>query len=137
MTAKAALVVALAALSLSAPNAPANEIAQNKCAACHGVDGNSINPEWPSLAGQNAAYTASQLRAYQSGERENANMTAMVVGLTEADIVALGEYYAQLPPKIGQISADEVASGETLYRGGDKEKGDPSLHGLSRAERRR
>src|ERR1700693_655902 len=26
------------------------------CAACHGNDGNSLNPEWPSLAGQHETY---------------------------------------------------------------------------------
>ena len=50
----------------------------------------------------------------------------MVIGLTEEDIVALGEYYAKMPPKIGQVTAEAAAPGEKLYRGGDKEKGIPA-----------
>ncbi len=34
------------------------------CGACHGPDGNSVNPQWPSIAGQNETYLANTLRAY-------------------------------------------------------------------------
>ena len=36
------------------------------CAACHGADGNSPNPIWPSLAGQHADYLARQIEAFQA-----------------------------------------------------------------------
>ena len=35
---------------------------QEQCAACHGADGNSVNPDWPSLAGQSAKYLTQQLK---------------------------------------------------------------------------
>ena len=35
------------------------------CTACHGVNGNSVNPEWPNLAGQNAVYIREQLGMYK------------------------------------------------------------------------
>ena len=31
------------------------------CAACHGSDGNSVNSDWPKLAGQNQKYIYDQL----------------------------------------------------------------------------
>ena len=40
------------------------------CGACHGMNGNSVNPEWPSLAGQHPRYTLQQIQAYQSGQRQ-------------------------------------------------------------------
>ena len=35
------------------------------CSACHGPNGNSVNPEWPRLAGQSAVYIAEQLRLFR------------------------------------------------------------------------
>nr|HPQ96478.1 c-type cytochrome [Thiolinea sp.] len=42
------------------------------CAACHGIDGNSTNPEWPSLAGQSEAYIIKQLHNFKA-EQGNAD----------------------------------------------------------------
>jgi len=74
MKLKYVLIAAITALCFAALNASANEIAKNQCAACHGPDGNSINPEWPNLAGQHPSYTAQQLQAFKSGDRVNPNM---------------------------------------------------------------
>ena len=46
------------------------------CMACHGMDGNSANPEWPSLAGQHSSYIVKQLKHFKAGERQNALMCA-------------------------------------------------------------
>ena len=46
------------------------------CSACHGPNGNSTNPDWPRLAGQNAVYVAEQLRLFRSGVRSNPTMTS-------------------------------------------------------------
>lgn len=123
---KYSLLAGLLAVSLSGLQVSANDIAKGQCAACHGPDGNSINPEWPSLAGQHPKYVIQQLQAYKSGERENPNMSAMVTNLSEDDMVALAEYYAEGAPKIGAIETEQIAAGEKLYRGGDKAKGIPA-----------
>ena len=53
------------------------------CAACHGPDGNSTNPEWPKIAGQHARYVTKQLMAFKEGtSRNNAMMTGMVAALS-------------------------------------------------------
>ena len=39
------------------------------CAACHGPDGVSVNPAWPSLAGQQPVYLARQMRLFRDGVR--------------------------------------------------------------------
>ena len=123
---KTALSAALAALCFLGLPLSANEIAKGQCAACHGLDGNSVNPEWPNLAGQHASYVAGQLRAFKSGDRTNPNMSAMVTNLSEEDISALGEFYAAGQPKIGSIETEQIAAGESLYRGGKTEKGIPA-----------
>ena len=39
------------------------------CAACHGPTGDSSNPAYPKLAGQDPAYLIAQMQAYRSGQR--------------------------------------------------------------------
>lgn len=104
------------------------------CAACHGVDGNSINPEWPSLAGQGAAYMVSQLKRFQSGDRENVLMQPQAALLSEQDILDVSAFYAVQTPKISVAQADTktLELGELVYRGGILDRDIPaciSCHG--------
>jgi len=69
------------------------------CAACHGAEGASSNPAWPSLAGLQEAYLANALKAYQTGARQNPMMAGLVKGLSDADIGKLAAYYAGLKCK--------------------------------------
>ena len=47
------------------------------CQACHGLDGKSILPEYPNLAGQHASYMEKALRDYRDGRRTNMIMAPM------------------------------------------------------------
>jgi cytochrome c553 len=60
------------------------EIAAKVCSACHGVDGNAPNAQFPKLAGQVSGFTALQLRNYRSGERPNPIMAAVAKPLNDA-----------------------------------------------------
>ncbi len=93
------------------------------CAACHGADGNSPNPEWPTLAGQHANYVSKQLLNYQSGERANAIMLGMAAGLSEEDIDDLSAFYARQSLQPGVADPDLVELGEVIYRAGDTSRG--------------
>lgn len=65
------------------------------CADCHGADGNSpIDPSYPKLGGQYADYLAHALKAYRSGDRQHALMTAQASGLSDQDIADLAAYFA-------------------------------------------
>lgn len=107
------------------------------CAACHGADGNSANPAFPSLAGQHAGYIAKQLADFKAGEnRVDATMSAMAMPLSPEDMADLGAYYAAQTPKGGQASPESVTSGEQMYRGGNAKSGVAacmSCHGPSGA----
>ena len=46
------LAISFIPAAASAGSAEAGQAKSVTCAACHGADGNSSNPEWPSLAGQ-------------------------------------------------------------------------------------
>lgn len=89
------------------------------CAACHGADGNSVNPVWPSLAGQHASFIARQLSLFKSGERKGTVMPGMVAGLSTEDMDNLGSYYASQKAKIGSADENLMAAGKALYQGGD------------------
>jgi len=64
------------------------------CAACHGQNGISMNPEWPSLAGQHESYLLHTLRQYKSGERQNAIMAGQVMMLSDEELRDLAAFYA-------------------------------------------
>ncbi len=68
------------------------------CTACHGLNGNSANPEWPVLAGQNANYLSDQITRFREGKRTNALMQPMVAPLTDQDIADLAAYFSQQTP---------------------------------------
>ena len=97
------------------------------CAACHGADGNSVNPEWPNLAGQHAGYTSKQLADFKAGEqRKNAIMAGQAANLSEQDMADLGAYFATLSPAGGFVSPEKRALGEKIYRGGNHDSGVPA-----------
>jgi len=96
------------------------------CSACHGADGNSVNAEWPKLAGQNAKYLVRQLVNFKEGHRNNALMNPMAATLTEQDMADLGAYYANQTPTIGQADPALAELGERIYRGGNADSGVPA-----------
>ena len=74
-----------------------NKIAQ--CQGCHGiVDWKTAFPEVyrvPKLGGQKANYLVAALKAYKSGERDFATMRAIAAPLSDQDMQALANYYAE------------------------------------------
>lgn len=92
------------------------------CAACHGTDGNSVNPAWPSLAGQHASYMVAQLQAFKDGERQNDLMTPMAAGLSEQDMQDLAAYYEAQEPATLAADPELVERGRQIYLGGDLDR---------------
>jgi cytochrome c553 len=58
----------------------AGKTATSSCAACHGSQGISIAPVWPSLAGQDARYLADAIKAYKHGTRNKAVAGQLLIG---------------------------------------------------------
>ena len=89
------------------------------CAACHGADGNSVNPECPKLAGQGEAYLVKQLHDYRADKRSNATMTAMAKGIkSDEDVADLAAYFSSSKAKPGTANKEKIAAGEAIYKGG-------------------
>jgi len=121
------------AASLVDGDAAAGKEKSATCSACHGAEGNSVNPLWPNIAGQNAMYLVAQLKAFQPGEdgqpalRSNPLMTSMALPLSDEDIRDLAVYFEGLPAAVNSV-ADEstIDKAEALYRGGNEEEKIPA-----------
>jgi cytochrome c553 len=109
--------------ALAAGDPEAGKAKSAACAACHGVDGNSVNPEWPKLAGQNEKYLTKQLGYFQHGERENSTMSGMVANLSSQDIEDIAAYYTSQTTTIGSADPELVEFGERIYRSGNSDSG--------------
>lgn len=110
------------AQSLVEGSADAGKAKSITCGACHGADGNSVNPEWPSIAGQHAPYIVQQLQAFKSGARANPLMTGQAMILSEQDMADLAVYFESLPAAPKAVADPAmVDKGEALYKGGDRE----------------
>lgn len=65
------------------------------CASCHGKNGVSQTPIYPTIAGQYESYLVHALKAYRDGGRKNAIMAGQVQGMSDAQIKALARFYAK------------------------------------------
>jgi cytochrome c553 len=96
------------------------------CQACHGANGNSANPEWPSLAGLGADYIAEQLQNFKDGKRNNPVMAPNAASLSPDDMADLAAYFDSLVNTGLEADPSYWQAGEKLYRGGDKDRGIPA-----------
>ena len=96
------------------------------CTACHGVNGNSTNPEWPNLAGQNAAYLREQLAMFKAKKRNNPVMQPIVDPMTEQDFADVAEYFSMQTPTGGEADPSYWKAGDQLYKAGDATRNIPA-----------
>ncbi len=67
------------------------------CSGCHLPSGAGMPAQYPRIAGQHADYTAQQLINFASGARaNNAQMTAIAIKMSEAEMKAVADYAAGL-----------------------------------------
>jgi cytochrome c553 len=115
----------------------AQKVAVTVCGTCHGPSGNSTQPKFPRLAGQNANYLATQLKAFRSQARGDPDaigyMWGMAAELDDDTIAALAAYYgAQKPEASRGGDAAAIARGREIYQQGISAEGVPacsSCHG--------
>ncbi|MDB3893761.1 cytochrome c4 [Candidatus Thioglobus sp.] len=126
---KLVLIFSMALAFISTNTLASGDAAKGKaksvtCIACHGANGNSMVPIFPKLAGQGENYSLKQLKDFKSGKRQNGLMAGIAAGLSEQDMSDLAAYFSQqtISKNVANKSAN-IALGEKLYRGGDKERG--------------
>jgi len=101
------------------------------CGICHGVNGQSVSPTFPHLAGQTAPYLEQQLRAFKDQSRADpdaqAYMWGMASQLNDATIEAISTYYAaQTPPRAKAGDTKLTARGKQIFEEGVASQGIPA-----------
>ncbi len=122
------LMFALAGAVHAAGDAEAGKTKAAACGGCHGMDGNSMVPTFPKLAGQGETYIAKQLVEFKANTtRKNDMMLGMAAALSEQDMADIGAFYAtQKLAGPAPADADKAAAGKQLYKGGDLTNGIPA-----------
>jgi cytochrome c553 len=110
--------VFLLASTAYAGNVESGQAKASTCAGCHGQDGNSVNPQWPKLAGQHPKYIYKQLQDFKRGARVNPIMSRQAADLTEADMRDLAAYFSAQTTSPGTANEEGLGLGEQVYRGG-------------------
>jgi cytochrome c553 len=117
-------------LSSSVHAADPRETAMTVCVACHGVGGNSADPQYPKLAGMDQEYLMRQLKAFASGKRREETMAGIIAGIDPNDFSGLAAYYGKLTPAPGKVNDPQLAAaGKTIYDDGNTESGVPACAG--------
>ena len=75
------------------------------CFACHGADGNAVDPQYPRLAGQYNIYLQQVMHEYKDGQRNNPIMKGMVATLSDQDIKDISAYFSSLPGKMDTLKS--------------------------------
>ena len=112
-----------AAVFLGAAGTPAafagieeGRVKAQACAACHGADGNSPVPVFPSIAGQPRQFIEMSLIMFREGRRINEAMKPLVEKMSNADVRDLAQFFAsqKLAPPARQGAPEVVARGKAI-----------------------
>ena len=101
------------------------------CSNCHGIDGNSVSPNFPRLAGQLPDYLISQLDNFRNHHRADPEGFEYMWGishkLTDDQIKGLAEYFAKQTPRpiVATVGAQQIAAGKAIYDAGVPAKETP------------
>ena len=87
------------------------------CFGCHGPNGQSLNPEYPNLAGQKELYLIKQLTAFRAGERKNPLMTPMAAQLNDQDVLDVAAFFSAQEVIQAGATKKQLAETETRYEG--------------------
>ncbi len=112
-----ALVLFFFIASVQAQQPNPGKLAQ--CMACHGPQGNSVIPQFPSLAGQPKLFIENQLVLIREGLRDIAAMKGQLDGMNDAELVAMAHYFSTqklTPVSAGPINTARFESGKLMAR---------------------
>lgn len=115
----------------AATQAYAHRLAVGVCGTCHGPHGNSSQPKFPRLAGQNANYLVAQLKNFRSQSRGDPDaisyMWGMAEPLSDDSIAALAQYYSnQKAGAANRTASEEISRGRAIYEQGIQSEGVPA-----------
>jgi cytochrome c553 len=112
-----ALPLLLGLALVSAP-AVAETVAERMpvCLSCHGENGQSENPEVPSIGGLPSPYALIQLFLFREKQRPVEIMNDQMKGVSDTDLQTFADTIAKLPPPKPAAGgdADKMAKGKAL-----------------------
>ena len=80
-----------------------------QCDVCHGEMGIPPDTAMPVIWGQHQAYLARQIKEFKLGNRSNEQMLPLLLDMSDTEIAALAEHFAQKPwPKLKQPRASDA-----------------------------
>ena len=79
------------------------------CAACHGPDGNSVNPQVPSIAGQPRLFVENQLILFREELRKSEQMLPVVKGMKDPEVNKLAEHFSKQPARVMETGSADKA----------------------------
>jgi cytochrome c553 len=88
----AGMTASVAGPAVKGDPAKGEALMAERCAACHGPDGNSPIPTFPKLAGQHAEYLMLEFKEYQIDHRPSEMMQPIVKALSEVDMANLAVF---------------------------------------------
>jgi cytochrome c553 len=132
------ILVPLAILTACGTNEPAAqaqvENTEHVCSSCHGMDGRSVSPTFPNLAGQPSQYLVTQLKAFRDHSRADPHahtyMWGMAAKLTDPTIEGLAAFYSAQSPALGSPGDPAaMAAGQKIFDEGIPSKEVPACKG--------
>jgi cytochrome c553 len=110
------------------PSVAGKTLALQVCSNCHGVDGNSISPNFPRLAAQAQAYLVTQLKSFRGHNRRDPAgfeyMWGLSRKLTDAQIDGIATYFHDATPRPNPAGSGPNAEvGKAIF-----EQGLPDQH---------
>lgn len=85
------------------------------CKYCHGSDGNSLKPDVPNLAGQNAKYLVEQINQFATRERDDFVMSELAATFSTEDKINVAIFFASQSVKTQSVDNGNIEKGKTLY----------------------
>lgn len=127
----AGMISALSLASVNAQEQDAKQMVVTVCSKCHGVDGNSVSPSYPKLAGQHKEYLVAQLKAFRDKSRKDpdahTDMWRISGRLDDETVSKLADYYSAQKPTSGTLGdAQLAAKGKVIYDRGIQSKNVPA-----------
>ncbi len=124
------MAAAVAGSTLEGDAAKGAALMAERCASCHGPDGNSPVPTFPKLAGQHADYLLHEMKEYTQYHRQSDMMEPVMKKLSEADMVNLAVFLAAQKPSPGTVTEPTLLTlGKKVYLEGNSDSGVPSCDG--------
>lgn len=114
------------------PHVAAATLAEQVCSNCHGVNGQSISPNFPNLAGQREDYIVAQLTGFKGHARVDPAgfqyMWGIAHNLSDAQIKGLAAYYASQAVQAQPIEGtpENIAAGKLIFEHGISSKNVPA-----------